>query len=224
MPEAVEEACRLIARTYYGAKGTWLYDAFDVINESFYGGELPTPLITIEITPHSRCLAWCSNSDHRPPRIAIHPTLFGLREKDDPWQVPSAWLGTRYVFDALLHESMHASVHYRLGGWEDRGPTSHNNEPWIAEVNRIAPQLGFKNVAAAPTLAKRVPIPGTRNKRGKPKTKVAKVNSGNVPFDSVARFPLGLREHFDTASTYYTTGRLPVRGLSVKLPSPSGIH
>ena len=208
--DAVQTACRLIARTYYGSRGTWLYDAYDLINEAFYDRELPTPLITIEITPHSACLAWCSNADDRPPRIAIHPTLFGLREKDRPWDVPNEWLGVRYVFDALLHETIHASVHYRLGGWEDFGPTSHNNDLWVAEVNRIAPQIGFKNVEAGRQICKRIPVGRKRTKRGRRQTRVAKVDLGNVPFITVATFPSGLRQHQGKADNYYRRGRLPV--------------
>lgn len=215
----IQEACRLIAKTYYGPRGTWLYDAFDAINEAFFGKELPTPLISVEITPHGGCLAWCSSADERPPRIAIHPTLFGVREKEDPWRLPEDWLGTRYVFDTLLHEAIHASVHYRLGGWEGLGSSSHNNERWIEEVNRISPMIGLSNVEAGRSVTKRVPIKGEYGKRGQPKTRVERVSLGNVPFDCVATFPQGLRQHFGSAARYYTRGRLPVKNLSVQLSS-----
>ncbi len=80
---AIETACKLVAETYYGNEGAWLYQAFEAINEQLFFGKLPYPLVTIEITPHSGCLAWCSSSDEWPPRIAIHPTLFGVREDGD---------------------------------------------------------------------------------------------------------------------------------------------
>ena len=139
--------------------------------------------------------------------------MFGFRELQNPWGIDTAWLGRRLVFDALLHETMHASVHYRLGGWE--GESSHNNPQWIAEVNRIAPLLGFKDAFAGMQKPKRVPIPGEKTKTGKPKTKVKKVTDGNIPFNTVASFPLGLRRHFKKANQFYTRGRLPLPGLTL---------
>ena len=199
----IEAACKLVAQTYYGDDAAWLYTAFEAINEQLFFGELPYPLIAIEITPHSSCLAWCSSSDTRPPRIAIHPTLFGVREqgKKAPWGVPSAWLGKRFAFDVLLHECMHVSVHYRLGGYD--GPSSHNNDAWISEVNRLAPLLGFFGVRAGRQVAKRCPVPGMSTKTGKSLTKVRKVDTGNVPYSATAMFPRALREYFGTADSFY---------------------
>ena len=167
------------------------------------------PLITIEITPHSGCLAWCSSSDERPPRIAIHPTLFGIREdgKKVPWGVPPRWLGRKFTFDALVHECMHASVHYRLGGYV--GPSSHNNDAWISEVNRLAPLLGFRNIKAGRQVPKRVAIPDELTSTGRPATRVQKVNLGNIPFSAAAMFPRALREHGGSADGFYKRGRLP---------------
>lgn len=209
MLENIETACKLVAETYYGERGAWLYQAFEAINAQLFSGELPYPLITIEITPHSGCLGWCSCSDIRPARIAIHPTLFGVRSKGEsvPWGVPGSWLGKRFAFEALLHECMHASVHYRLGGFQ--GPSSHNNDAWIGEVNRIAPVLGFHNVVAGRQVAKRVAIPGEFTNTGKPATKVQKVSLGNIPISATAMFPLGLREHYGSAESFYKLGRLP---------------
>ena len=79
---------------------------------------------------------------------------------------------------------MHASVHYRLGGYN--GSSSHNNDAWISEVNRLAPLLGFRNVEAGRQVPKRVAIPGEFTKTGKPATKVQKVSLGNVPFAAAA--------------------------------------
>ena len=206
----IESACKRVAETFYGERGTWLYRAFEAINAELFFGELPYPLISIEITPHSRCLGWCSSTDIRPPRIAIHPTLFGVREQGErvPWGVPGTWLGKRFVFDVLLHECIHASVHYRLGGYI--GPSSHNNEQWISEVNRVAPLLGFSGVRAGRQVAKRVPVPGKFTKRGKAVTRVKKVGLGNVPYSAAASFPLSLRVHKETATRHYRCGRLPL--------------
>lgn len=207
----ISSACKLVAATYFGDQGAWLYEAFDAVNDKFFGGELPYPLITVEITPYSGCLAWCSSSDTRPPRVAIHPTLFGVRERGEkvPWGVPPSWLGKRYAFDALVHECMHASVHYRLGGYT--GPSSHNNDAWISEVNRLAPLMGFKNIEAGRQVPKRVPIPGEFSKTGRPATRVQKVSLGNIPFTAAARFPTALRQHQGSANGYYRRGKLPVK-------------
>lgn len=207
----IETACKLVAEAYYGEQGAWLYAAFDAINEAYFSGELPYPLITIEITPHSSCLGWCSSTDLRPPRIAIHPTLFGVRRQGEktPWGVPGAWLGKRFALDVLLHECIHASVHYRLGGYS--GPSSHNNEQWVSEVNRIAPLLGLEDVKAGRQVAKRVPVPGGFTKSGKQQTRVQKVSLGNVPFAAVARFPYAVRVHRGIAEAHYRLGELPVK-------------
>src|SRR4051794_35103110 len=164
----IERACRLVAETYYGSQGLWLCDAFQAINRAYFGDALPYPHLTIEITPHSGCIAWCSAHDERPPRIAIHPTLFGFRELPNPWGFPTDWLVKALAFDALVHECLHVSVHYRLGG--ATGPTSHNNPQWVAEVNRLAPLLGFPGIHAGRQVPKRIPIEGETTKRGKPRT------------------------------------------------------
>src|SRR4051794_23214079 len=189
----IQRACRLVAKTYYGRSGLWLCSAFEAISRAYFSDELPYPHLTIEITSHGRCTAWCSSHPKRPPRIAIHPTLFGFRELENPWRIPTAWLGKALAFDALVHECLHVSVNYRLGGAV--GPTSHNNPQWVAEVNRLAPLLGFAGIDAGRQVPKRIPIAGESTKTGKPKTKVEKITEGNIPFPAVAGFPMALRRH-----------------------------
>ena len=204
----IQRACRIVAETYYGNRGLWLCDAFEAINRAYFNNELPYPHLSIEITAHGACLAWCSSHDERPPRIAIHPTLFGFRELQNPWGFPTAWLGNTLAFDALVHECLHVSVHYRLGG--ATGPTSHNNPQWVAEVNRLAPLLGFSGIEAGRQVPKRVPIEGETTKTGKPKTKVKKVTEGNIPFPAVAGFPGVLRQHLGEAAEHYAAGAVPL--------------
>lgn len=115
----------------------------------------------------------------------------------------------------LFHECIHASVHYRLGGYT--GPSSHNNDAWVSEVNRLAPLLGFHGIEAGRQVCKRVPIEGEFTKTGKPATEVRKVDLGNVPFKAVAMFPSSLRMHLGKAEEHYRTGQLPIE-TTQKLP------
>ena len=197
-------AVRLIAQTYYGDDGLWLCHAFDAINRKLFGGTLPQPLITIEMTRWSCGLGWCWLTEERPPHIVIHPTLFGIGESNSrpPWGLSPQWMGRRLAFDVLLHECVHLSVRYRLGGYD--GPSSHNNEKWIAEVNRLCPLIGMQGVDAGRQVAKRVSI------KSKKSTVVKKVDEGNVPFHAAAWFPYGIRIHQRSAARFYRRGRLPL--------------
>jgi hypothetical protein len=203
------EACKRIAGFYWARKGLWAYEAFEFINATYFDGKLPWPFIQWGLTPHGHCLGFTQSSDD-PPVITLHPSVLGGTEKEDPWSVPPPWLGACYAFDVLLHETMHVSVAYLLGGWRDKGHTSHNNTAWIAEVNRLAPLLGLHGVQAAMKKPKRLPIPGLTTKTGKPATKVVRVTDGNVPHGAVATFPYGVRMHLGSAADHYVSGGCPV--------------
>jgi hypothetical protein len=200
----MRRAVRLIAQAYYGDDGRWLCHAFDAINQKLFGGTLPQPLLTIEMTRWSCCLGWCWLNEDRPPRIVIHPTILGVGQGGNkpPWGLPRRWMGRRFAFDVLLHECVHISVRHRLGGHE--GPSSHNNEQWISEVNRLCPLIGLRGIEAGRQVAKRV------SDKGKKQTVVKKVDEGNVPFHAAAWFPYGIRIHQRTAARFYRSGRLPV--------------
>ena len=207
----VEKACKLVAQTFYGEKGKWLYNAFEAINREFFDNAIPYPHIVIGLTAHGGCLGWCSSSHgNRSPNIVIHPSVFGGTGKPNPWGLEPEWLGKCFAFDILLHECIHASVHYRLGGYAGTGTSSHNNPKWISEVNRIAPLLGFKKLDAGMSKLQRVPVPGEFTKRGKPVTVPKRVSQGNVPFKAITGFPESLRQHHRTAAHYYRKGRIPI--------------
>ena len=55
-PPSLAEACRLVAARYFGAPGTFAYQAFDYLNATYFDGTLPTPLITWALTAHGRLL------------------------------------------------------------------------------------------------------------------------------------------------------------------------
>lgn len=133
----LKRATMEVAEHYYGERGLWSYEMFEAINDTFFDGKLPWPHIVWALTPHGACLGYTSAG--RAPVVVLHPSLLGGTEKVNPWGVPERWLGPAYAFDVLLHESIHVNVEYCLGGWQGEGTSSHNNEVWIAEVNRLAP-------------------------------------------------------------------------------------
>ena len=202
-PEALDAACRLIARAANQNLGVWAYQAFDYINATFFAGELPTPFLLWTVTEWGGCLGNTRTST--PAIVRLHPGLLGGQklgpgehpETKTVWRIPYRWLGFPLAFDTLLHECIHISVAHRLGG--ARGKTSHNNPQWIAEVNRIAPTLGLA-ITAGRSKPMRVPIEGQYTKTGKPATKVVRGSEGTVPFDAVSRFPYGVRKHLGQTS------------------------
>lgn len=200
------QACRLVAERFFGPDCLWLHEAYDAANREFFAGELPQPFIYLSLTAHGRCLAWTASQREKLPVIALHPSVFGGSEKPDPWGVPPEWLGRRFAHDVLLHEMIHVSVNYRLGG--RTGTTSHNDPAWIAEVNRLAPLIGFEGVQAGKSVTKRVPVDGAEpSGRGKRSSRVIRTTVGNVPFKCVAGFPQALRQHRGMAAAHYAAGK-----------------
>src|SRR5262245_5712966 len=112
----IDGAIRMVVGLYYGEKGLWIYEAFDHLNAEFFEGMLPQPLIVWALTPHGCSLGRVRLDRGRPPVLTLHPSLFGGTERPDPWGIPPQWLGPRFAFDVLLHELIHLSVEYRLGG------------------------------------------------------------------------------------------------------------
>jgi hypothetical protein len=214
--DRLPEALRLIAKNYYGVKGRWAYDAFEFVNATCFAGELPWPKIDWEITPHGKCLG--ATRVRGEPVIALHPTLLGAmpreqtgRRDEFPWEISPDLLGTCFAFDVLLHECMHVSVEYRLGGWQGQGSNSHNNDVWVAEVNRIAPLIGLAGVRAGRSRSRREPDESLpRTKTGKVATRVVRRSDGNVPPKAVATFPYGVRLVQGQAAAYYRAGVSPL--------------
>lgn len=204
------ESCLVVAEQCYGLKGTWAYDAFRFINESYFGKRLPYPHILWGLTAHGRCIAWASTArdKSRPPIITLHPSLLAATEKPEPWGIPGDWLGPSLVFDTLLHECIHVHIDYNLGGHDGR--TSHDCERWIRQVNRIAPLLEFQEVCFGISQTVRVPDPSApRTARGKVATKVVRRGTGTVPFAVGSGFPFSLRCYLGIADEYYRKKQLP---------------
>jgi hypothetical protein len=89
---------------------------------------------------------------------------------------------------------MHISVRYRLGG--QTGPTSHNCDEWISEVNRLAPLLHLGVTAARSKTVRR------RGDDGR--SRVVRHSDSSVFFEAIATFPSGVRQALGTADAYYT--------------------
>jgi hypothetical protein len=210
-PAEIVKALDLIADYYNPQFGRWACRGFDAINATFFDGRLPRPLIQWALTPHGACLGLTIVAER--PIITLHPSIMAPKcarniLAEPPWRVDPSWLGPLYAFDVLLHESMHVAQR-ALYGSEGRGESSHNCPSWVAEVNRLSPLLGFRGVEAGLNRPKRVPVPGQFTRRGKPKTKVQRVDEGNIPLDVHSRFPHALRKFFGTADAYYHAGQLP---------------
>jgi hypothetical protein len=154
---AIHAAYRLIARHLYpaGELGRFAYAAFDHVNATYFGGELPETLILWDLTDYGHCLGWCRSPADGPPIIKLHPNLIfspnvpPALQRDRRWSIPVELFGYCLAFDVLLHECIHAHVDHNLGGWAHLdGPqrskwTSHNNPLWVAECTRIAGLLGY---------------------------------------------------------------------------------
>ena len=203
----IEEACRIVAEHYYQDRGEWCYQAFAWINRTLFDDGLPLPLIVLGLTAHGACLAWTRSSKivkpdqtsaepDKPPVILMHPSLWGGTERDDPWSIPPDLLGPRWALDVLIHECIHVSVNYQLGG-RSKGDSSHNNPEWIAEVNRIAPLIGLPDVRAAMSKPKR---------EGK---KIVRRCDGNIPFEAASRFPHPVRQLRGQLNYYRDRSSLP---------------
>jgi len=129
-------------------------------------------------------------------------------------------LGACFAFDVLVHECIHVSVNYLHGG--SSGPTSHNCNEWISEVNRLAPLLGLHGVEAGRSTTTRKVIAGEFTKTGKPATKPVRASKGNIPHGAVARFPYAVRQAQGDLN-FYQQNRLPFEcSVSVKSEVSNG--
>ena len=201
--EGIATACKTVARAFYGTQGAWLYDCYDSLNAQLFHGELPPCLIALELTAHGKCLGFTRHHDSF-PRITIHPSLFQGREKISPWGIDPADLGWRYALDTLIHEMVHVSVGYRLGG--SSGSTSHDCPKWRAEVERIAAAIGLPGFKASSNKPVRIKT-GALNKHGRPETIVKRGAPGPLDYVTTYKFPHSTRRALGQ-SDYYQNGTL----------------
>lgn len=184
-----------LAGHYFGEKGRWSYAAYADIKARFFDERLPVPLITWGITPHSKCIGYAS-AEQTGPVVMLHQSLLGGTETDAPWGIDPSLLGYGYAHDVLLHELMHVNIRYVLDPeGKQRGATSHNSDPWVDEVNRIAPLLGLGALRAGRSKLRRVKVDAESIvMRG--------VEAGCVDFKAVGAFPHSFRRRLDQTEFY----------------------
>jgi hypothetical protein len=200
----LDAACRLLARARDGGRGVWVYRAFDCLNQTYWDGRLPTPLILWLPTPYGKCLA--DTRACTPGFIRLHPGLLARGADDEngktPWGYAPQHLGYGLAYEVLLHECIHHAINSGLVSASRKGSTSHNNPAWVSEVNRLAPPLALP-ITAARSSFKRVPDEGKPpTKRGTVATKPVRTTTGTVPYGAVATFPYGVRAHLGLLDWY----------------------
>jgi hypothetical protein len=164
---------REVASHFAGDVGVQLFEYYRAINWHFFNDELPPAFLLTALTAYGKCIGLTKSDVSHGPIILIHPTLKTEKER----------------FYTVLHEAIHVQVRYNLRkGKPDGSKTSHSTPEWIAEVNRIAPLLGYMDITLGENKV-------TRVKGDTPK----RVLSGNVPYECTYRFPEALEQ---------TTGQL----------------
>lgn len=163
----------LYVAQYYGVQGEFAYKAYDHINLTYFDNQLPdNTYITWELLAYGRavgCVSATTFTTHG-PWMRLHPVCW-KREKRH---------GRAFTYDVVLHEAIH--IKNRIDGYIGR--ESHNCQPWVDEVNRLAPLLGFPNIQA--TRKKSVRVDGT----------VVKRCLGNIKYKELITFPHPLRRKF----------------------------
>jgi uncharacterized protein YukE len=154
-----------------GKRAALAYACYDYLNTQYFAGQVPVPLVIWTPTPYGGCIGLCHPTT--PPLIRLNPTL--LKQQDGRVR------GLANTCDTILHEMMHAYIDHVLGGWQGRGQeSSHSNDLWVSECNRIAPRLGLQLVAAR-NKVRRVPLedaPATKS--GKRPTRVERLTTGTL--------------------------------------------
>ncbi len=162
---------RIAARSY-GDQVAWdLFYYWRRINRKFYGGELPTPLITFEILPYGRCIG-LTTADRGHIRLKKPAKGTALVVNAD-------------VVGVLLHEVIHYARPYCeaqaleqavLKQVKGADITSHNSLYWLTEINRIHLQATGQELGANFNKV----IQGRR------------VSLGSLQRDEVASWPLSI--------------------------------
>lgn len=119
----------------FGEVGAWAFDEWQILNTTFFDGKNKAGAIIWGSTLHDKSLGYYLVAKNL---IYLHKTLVRpvYPTNDLKWGIHH--LKKKVASDVLLHEMIHQRVR-QTGGWV--GETSHNNERFVEEVNRIAKLL-----------------------------------------------------------------------------------
>jgi len=159
----------------FGDFGAWAFDEWKTLNEAFFNGEIIPGEIIWGSTPNDRSLGYYSATENL---ICLHKILMRPTYPTNDLKWRFRHFNKRKAGDVLLHEMIHQRIH-QTGGWV--GETSHNNERFVEEVNRISKLLGMDIKA-------RVIEPGT----GQGKTSCP-VEPGCLTLGQLIHFPYASR-------------------------------
>ncbi len=161
----------------FGEMVAWAFDEWKMLNDTFFDGENKPGAIIWGSTPQGKSLGYYHVSEnliylHKNLMRPVYPTT------DFKWGIRH--LNKRVASDVLLHEMIHQRVK-QTGGWV--GETSHNNESFVEEVNRIAGLLDMD------IKAKVIKQTTTQGKR------IWHVEPGCITFKELSDFPYSSRPY-----------------------------
>ncbi len=121
----------------FGKVGAWAFDEWQILNTTFFDGKNKAGAIIWGSTLHDKSLGYFHLVEnliylHKNLMRPVYPT------NDLKWGIHH--LKKKVASDVLLHEMIHQRIR-QTGRWV--GETSHNNERFVEEVNRIAKLLGM---------------------------------------------------------------------------------
>ena len=126
----------------FGDVGAWAYDEWKHLNEAFFNGKSIVGPIVWGLTLQGESLGYYSAVENL---IYLNHHLLRPIYPMSHLEWDAGNMNKKLASDVLLHEMIHQRIH-QTGGWE--GDTNHNNEKFVAEVNRISKLLGLKVKAA----------------------------------------------------------------------------
>ena len=144
----------------FGDVGAWAYDEWKKLNAKFFESRNKLgPIYWVSVTDNKSlgCYSFSENI------IYLHKGMVRPPYPTNIYKWCLENLNQQLTRDVLLHEMIHQMIHQN-GGWE--GETSHNNERFVGEVNRIAKLLELdvtaKVIKTAKTGRKPIPSDGPR--------------------------------------------------------------
>jgi hypothetical protein len=121
----------------FGEAGAWAFDEWKMLNQTFFYGENKPGAIIWGKTPQDKRMGYYHVSENL---IYLDKNLMRPVYPTNSLNWGIQHVNKKIASDVLLHEMIHQRVN-QTGGWV--GETSHNNERFVEEVNRLAKLLGI---------------------------------------------------------------------------------